>query len=98
VTWAFVTEQAVRDGITGDPLPLGFVRAVIDDARYNDLLMDAFEARVVALEEVAAARAIRRLRAARRLGRSLRASVRHFAGRSFTDRRYEAAATEWAST
>ena len=90
--------RAVTGDARGDALPAGFVRAVLDDARYTDSLMDALEARVVALEEVAAARGIRRLSTAWRLGRSLRASVRPFPGRSFTDRRYEAASTEWGST
>jgi hypothetical protein len=84
-----------QESATGDALPPGFVRAVLDDSRYTDLLMDALEARVIALEEVAAARGIRRLSTAWRLGRSLRASIRHFTGRSFTERRYEAASTEW---
>lgn len=57
-------------------------------------LMDALEARVVALEEVAAARGLRRLAAARRLGRSLRASIRHFSGDTFAERRCDAASTE----
>lgn len=87
--------KANQESATGDALPPGFVRAVLDDARYTDLLMDALEARVVALEEVAAARGIRHLKAAWRLGRSLRASVRHFTGRSFSERRCEAASTEW---
>ena len=45
----------------GDRLPPGFVRAVVNDSRLTDMLMDALEARVVALEEVAAARGLRRL-------------------------------------
>jgi hypothetical protein len=83
------------EGVTADALPPGFVRAVLDDASYTDALMEALEARVIALEEVAAARGIRRLSAAWRLGRKLRASVRHFPGHSFTERRFEAASTEW---
>ena len=86
------------EGVTGDALPPGFVRAVLDDAKYTDALMEALEARVIALEEVAAARGIRRLSAAWRLGRTLRASVRYFPGRSFTERRFDAASTEWGST
>lgn len=77
------------------PLPQDFIRAVLDDVGLTDSLMDALEARVIALEEVAAAQGIRRLSLAWRLGRSLRASVRNFAGRSFAERRYEAASTEW---
>jgi hypothetical protein len=87
--------KAEQTSATGDTLPPGFVRAVLDDARLTDLLMDALEARVAALEEVAAARGIRRLSTAWRLGRSLRGSVRHFTGHSFTERRREAASTEW---
>lgn len=87
--------KAEQERATGEALPPGFVRAVLDDARYTDLLMDALETRVVVLEEVAAARGIRRLTAAWRLGRSLRSSIRHFTGRSFSERRCEAASTEW---
>jgi hypothetical protein len=86
------------EGATADALPPGFVRAVLDDAKLTDALMEALEARVIALEEVAAARGIRRLTASWRLGRKLRASVRHFPGRSFTERRFDAASTEWGST
>ena len=78
-------------------VPQEFVRATLEEARMNDALIDALEARVVALEEVIAARGMRRLRAAWRLGRALRASVRHIPGRSFAERRFEAAATEWIS-
>jgi hypothetical protein len=85
-------------GVTADALPPGFVRAVLDDAKLTDALMEALEARVIALEEVAAARGIRRLSASWRLGRKLRASVRYFPGRSFTERRFDAASTEWGST
>lgn len=77
------------------PLPQDFVRAVLDDVGLTDSLMDALEARVIALEEVAAARGVRRLSLTWRLGRSLRASVRNFAGCSFAERRYEAASAEW---
>lgn len=76
-------------------VPPGFVRAMLDDARYTDSFIDALEERLVALEEVAAARGIRRITAALRLRRSLRASVRPFVGRSFAERRYEAASAEW---
>jgi hypothetical protein len=86
------------EGVMADALPPGFVRAVLDDAKLTDALMEALEARVIALEEVAAARGVRRLSASRRLGRKLRASVRHFPGRSFTERRFDAASTEWGST
>jgi hypothetical protein len=86
------------EGVTADVLPPGFVRAGLNDAKYTDALMEALEARVIALEEVAAARGIRRLTAAWRLGRKLRASVRYLPGRSFTQRRFDAASTEWAST
>ena len=70
---------------------------MLDDARYTDSLMDALEARLVALEEIAAARGFRRLAVASRLRRSLRASVRPFTGRSFAERRYEAVSNEWGS-
>jgi len=90
------TDPAER--ATADALPPGFVRAVLDDAKMTDALMDALEARIIALEEVAAARGIRRLSAAWRLGRKLRASVRYLPGRSFTERRVDAASTEWRST
>lgn len=76
-------------------VPPGFVRAMLDDARYTDSFIDALEERLVALEEVAAARGIRHITAALRLRRSLRASVQPFAGRSFAERRYEAASAEW---
>jgi hypothetical protein len=89
---------APAEGVAADALPSGFVRAVLDDAKLTDALMEALEARVIALEEVAAARGIRRLSASWRLGRKLRASVRYFPGRSFTERRFDAASTEWGST
>ena len=78
-------------------VPHEFIRATLEEARLNDALIDALEARIVALEEAAAARGIGRLVAAWRLGRALRASVRHIPGRSFAERRFEAAATEWIS-
>jgi hypothetical protein len=86
------------EGVTADALPPGFVRAVLDDAKLTDALMEALEERVIALEEVAAARGVRRLTAAWRLRRKLLASVRYFPGRSFTERRFDAASTEWGST
>ncbi len=92
-----VSDKAVREVTAGDALPPGFVRAVLDETKFTDLAIDALEARVVALEQVAAARGIRHISAARRLGRSLRASVRNFAGHSFAERRYEAASTEFGS-
>ena len=79
----------------GDVLPPGFVRAILEDVRLTDSMMDALEARVVALEEIASARGIRRMCASWRLGRSLRASVRHFPGSSFAERRFETAWIEW---
>ena len=92
------SEERSEEGVTGDALPLGFVRAVLDDSAYADELMEALERRVIALEEVASARGIRRLSAAWRLGRKLRASVRYFPGHSFAERRLDAASTEWGST
>jgi hypothetical protein len=86
------------EGVRADALPPGFVRAVLDDAKLTDALMEALEVRVIALEEVAAARGIRRLIAAWRLGRKLRTSVRYFPGPSFAERRFDAASTEWGST
>jgi hypothetical protein len=92
------SHEEVRESPVGDALPPGFVRAVLNDAKYTDMLMDALEVRVIALEEVAAARGIGRLTTAWRLARSLRASVRHFPGRSFRERRIDAASTEWVSS
>src|SRR5258708_39571934 len=65
--------RVTREQDTGNSraLPPGFVRAVLDDARYTDSLMDALETRLVALEEVAAGRGVRRLVLAWRLGRAL---------------------------
>lgn len=56
------------ESVTGDGLPPWFVRAVLDDSKYTDLLMDALEARVAALDEVVAARGIWHLHTAWRLG------------------------------
>jgi hypothetical protein len=78
---------AGRDDRDAEALPPGFVRAVLDNARYTDSLMDALEAWVMALEEVAAARWAHRLVLTLRLRKSLRASVRAFAGSSFAQRR-----------
>jgi hypothetical protein len=89
--------SVVREQNTGNggALPPGFVRAVLDDSTYTDSLMDALEARLAALEEVAAGRGVRRLVLAWRLGRALRASIRPFAGHSFAERRCEAVTAEW---
>jgi hypothetical protein len=57
-TWA--TEKAQQ----GDRLPPGFVQDVLNDSRLTDMLMAALEARIVALEEIAATRCPRRLIAA----------------------------------
>jgi hypothetical protein len=70
----------------------------IYDADVTDSLIDLLEERVVAIEAVVAARGWRRLAAAWRLGRSLRASVLPFEGGSFAERRYEAVSIEWGST
>src|SRR5258708_8326703 len=88
--------RVTREQDTGNSraLPPGFVRAVLDDARYTDSFMDALEARLGALEEVAAGRGVRRLVLAWRLGRALRASIRPFAGRSVGERRCDALPTE----
>lgn len=85
------------DGDSGT-LPPGFVRAVLDDASYTDSLMDSLEARLVALEEVAAGRGPRRLLLLWRLGRTLRASVKPYRGRSFAQRRCEAVTIEWLTS
>lgn len=76
-------------------VPQEFIRATLEEARLNDEVIDALEARIVAIEQVMAARGIGRLIVFWRLGRSLRASVQHMPGRSFAERRYEAATTEW---
>lgn len=81
----------------GDERRPGVAGTVFEDIALTDSLVDALEDRVMALEEIVAARGIGRLRAARRLGRSLRASIRHLPGRSFAERRSEAASTEWTS-
>jgi hypothetical protein len=88
---------AILERNTDDRLPPGFVRDMLNDSRLTDMLMDALETRVVALEEAAAARGVRRVAAAWRLSRSLRASIQHFSGGSFAERRCEAASTEWGS-
>jgi hypothetical protein len=88
---------ATGQSAPGGGLPAGFARMILEDSRLTDGAIDALETRVVALEEVAAARGIRRWLAALRLARSLRESVRHIPGTSFAERRYEAASTEWAA-
>jgi len=88
---------SAQDSGNSGGVPPGFVRAVLDDARYTDSLLNLLEARLVALEEIAAARGVRRLVLASRLGRALRASVRPFVGRSFAERRREAVTAEWLS-
>ena len=71
-----------------------FIEAVLTDISLSDAIVDGLEERIVRLEELVASRGIRRLRVRRRLSRSLRESVRPFAGRSFTEARYEAVSTE----
>ena len=61
----------------------------------GDSLMDDLERRVIALEEVVAAPWPRRILAAWRLGRTLRASVAPFGGDGFYWRRIESATNEW---
>jgi len=80
-----------------EALPPGFIRAALDYARYTDSLMDALEARLMALEEVAAARWPHCLILTLQLRRSLRASARASAGSSFAQRRREAVSAEWLS-
>jgi hypothetical protein len=69
----------------------------IQNADVTDSLIDLLEERIVAIEAIMAARGWRRFMAAWQLGRSLRASVRPFEGRSFAERRYEAVSIEWGS-
>lgn len=95
--WLTSNMEAGHDDENADVLPQGFVRAVLDNARYTDSLMDVLEARLMALEEVAAARWPHRLILASRLRRSLLASVRPFTGRSFAQRRREAVSAQWLS-
>ena len=67
----------------------------ITDSLTTDQLAEHLEARVAALEEIAAARWPRRWLARARLGRQLRDSIRHFPGATFADRRGEAASADW---
>lgn len=71
-----------------------FIEAVLTDIGLSDAIMDGLEERIARLEELAASRGIQRLRVRRQFSRSLRESVRPFAGRSFTEARYEAVSTE----
>jgi hypothetical protein len=87
-------------GGPGTPAPFDvrrFARGAIGDSLLTDSLMAALELRIIALEEVAAARWPRRLLLAARLGRSLRRSVTGYrwAGPGFEGRRIEAAGDEW---
>lgn len=70
-------------------------RDVIEESNVTDLLSEHLEYRVARLEEITAARWPRRWLLRARLGRKLRASVRHFPGQSFGERRMEAAAADW---
>jgi len=64
----------------------------------TDSLLDVLEERVAAIEEVLAARGLRRLAATWRLTRKLRRSLEPFEGDSFADRRWEAISIEWGAT
>jgi hypothetical protein len=70
-----------------------FIRGALAESRMNDEIDEVLELRVAAIEEVLAARGPRRWLLAARLGRVLRASVRHlgWVGPSFAARRAEAA-------
>jgi len=69
-----------------------YIRSALAESRMNDEHGDLLAARVAALEEVAAARWPRRWLLAARLGRTLRASVRHIeTGGTFAARRAESA-------
>jgi hypothetical protein len=74
-----------------------FAQGVIGDSLLTDSLMATLEMRIIALEEVTAARWPRRLLLAFRLGRSLRRSVARYGrpGSDFEGRRIEAAGDEW---
>ena len=65
------------------------------DSLATDSLAGHLEERVAALEEITAARWPRRLVLRARYGRQLRASIRHFPGATFADRRAAAASADW---
>lgn len=67
-----------------------YIRSALAESRMNDEYAEQLAARVAAIEEVLAARWPRRWLLAARLGRVLRASVRHlgYAG-AFAERRAE---------
>jgi hypothetical protein len=70
-------------------------RDVSHESLDTDSLMEHLEHRVIALEEIVAARWPRRVRLRVRLARQLRASVEHFDGGTWTERRIEATGTDW---
>lgn len=70
-------------------------RAVIADNTMTDQLAGQLERRVIALEEIVAARWPRRIVVRRRLRRDLRRSVAHVQGATFTERRIEAIGSGW---
>ena len=80
--------DACREGV---PQPAELHRDVAD----TDSLAEHLEYRVAALEEIEAARWPRRILVRARLGRQLRASVRHFDGDTWADRRAAAASADW---
>lgn len=72
-----------------------FRRQAHAEALTADSLMDMIELRVATLEQIAAARWPRRILVRARLGRQLRASIRHIPGATFADRRTEAVTADW---
>lgn len=76
-----------------------FARGAFAESLLTDSLLEMLELRIIALEEVAAARWPRRLLLASRLRRSLRRSVAPYgwAGPDFAGRRIEAAGNDWLS-
>jgi hypothetical protein len=74
-----------------------YIRAALVESRMMDDLDELLEARVAALEEIAAARWPASIGVRRRLRRALRRSVAHMPGETFADRRTEAAGAEFLS-
>lgn len=72
-------------------------RELYMDGLLTDLAADQIERRVVALEEIVAARWPRSLLVRRRLARALRASIAGYrwAGPDFSDQRTQAIGDEW---
>lgn len=70
-------------------------RDVIEESLMTDAMAEHLEYRVARLEEITAARWPRRWMLRARYGRELRRSVRNFTGRSFAERRMNAASADW---